>query len=141
MTSAFFVHRPLYPQTAAFSTVSEKTEPAAVRKTGGAGFVFVNNYQRRRTMRRHDNVRLSAGDVVFPPITVLPCEYFFVPFRMKLGEAELLSAAAERRDRAGGIPPPPVAREKTGPPKSTAQRAFWGEEEQRSERNLPLAAG
>lgn len=74
----------------------EETETlrTAVRTDGRAGFVFVNNYQRRRTMRRHDDVRLSAGDVVFPPITVLPGEYFFVPFRMKLGNTELLSAAA-----------------------------------------------
>ena len=66
----------------------------AVRSDGRAGFLFVNNYQRRRTMQRHDNVCFRAADVVFPAITVLPGEYFFLPFHMKLGDTELLSAAA-----------------------------------------------
>ncbi len=66
----------------------------AVRSDGKSGFLFINNYQRRRTMPRHDNVCLSAGDVDFPAINVLPDEYFFMPFNMKLGNTELLSAAA-----------------------------------------------
>ena len=45
-------------------------------------------------MKTHENVRLCASDVEFPEIAVLPGEYFFLPFHMKLGDAELLSAAA-----------------------------------------------
>lgn len=66
----------------------------AVRTDGRSGFLFINNYQRRRTMPRHENVRLKAGDVEFPAITIEPGEYFFLPFHMKLGDTELLSAAA-----------------------------------------------
>ena len=74
----------------------ENTEAlrTAVRTDGKSGFLFINNYQRRRTMKRHENVRLRAGDVAFPPITVEPGEYFFLPFHMKLGDAELICAAA-----------------------------------------------
>ena len=74
----------------------ENTEAlrTAVRTDGKSGFLFINNYQRRRTMKRHENVRLRAGDVAFPPITVEPGEYFFLPFHMKLGNTELVSAAA-----------------------------------------------
>lgn len=74
----------------------ENTEAlrTALRTDGHAGFLFINNYQRRRTMQPHPEVRLSAAGVDFPPVTVLPGEYFFWPFRMKLGDAELISAAA-----------------------------------------------
>ena len=74
----------------------ENTETlrTAVRTDGNSGFLFINNYQRRRKMQKHENVRLCAGDVLFPPIDVLPGEYFFLPFHMTLGEAELISAAA-----------------------------------------------
>ena len=66
----------------------------AMRTDGKSGFLFVNNYQRRRTTPRHENARLRAGDVEFPAITVDPGEYFFLPFHMKLGDRELVSAAA-----------------------------------------------
>ena len=66
----------------------------AVRTDGTSGFLFINNYQRRRQMKKHENVRLCAGDVRFSPIDILPGEYFFFPFHMKLGETELISAAA-----------------------------------------------
>ena len=66
----------------------------AVRTDGRAGFLFVNNYQRRRAMPCRKNVRLCAGDVSFPETDVAPGEYFFWPFHMKLGGAELIGAAA-----------------------------------------------
>lgn len=71
-----------------------QTLRTAVRTDGNAGFLFINNYQRRRTMPRHENVRLSAGDVDFPALTIAPGEYFFLPFHMQLGDTELVSAAA-----------------------------------------------
>ena len=71
-----------------------ETLRTAVRTDGRTGFLFINNYQRRRAMRRHENVLLRAGDVEFPVITIEPGEYFFLPFHMKLGNTELLSAVA-----------------------------------------------
>ncbi|MBR6941420.1 MAG: beta-galactosidase [Clostridia bacterium] len=66
----------------------------AVRTDEKRGFIFINNYQRRRNMKKHENVCLRAGDVSFEPIDILPGEYFFLPFHMMLGETELISAAA-----------------------------------------------
>lgn len=66
----------------------------AVRAKDGAGFLFINNYQRHRKMNRHDHLHFRIGDVVFPEFTVDPDEYFFLPFHMKLGEQELISALA-----------------------------------------------
>ena len=71
-----------------------QTLRTAVRTDGSAGFLFINNYQRRRTMARHEDVRLTAGDVAFPPLTVEPGEYLFLPFHMHLDGAELVSALA-----------------------------------------------
>ena len=90
----------LAPMDAVIPDVSprdpEDTETlrTAVRTDGRTGFLFINNYQRRRAMRRHENVLLRAGDVEFPVITIEPGEYFFLPFHMKLGNTELLSAVA-----------------------------------------------
>ncbi len=66
----------------------------AVRTDGKSGFLFINNYQRRRKMKKHENVCLCAGDVRFPPTDILPGEYLFFPFHMALGETELISAEA-----------------------------------------------
>ena len=71
-----------------------QTLRSAVRTDGRSGFIFINNYQRRRKMKKHENVRLCAGDVRFPPTDILPGEYFFFPFHMMLGETELISAQA-----------------------------------------------
>ncbi|MBQ6117711.1 MAG: hypothetical protein IJK98_00630, partial [Clostridia bacterium] len=84
----------LIPPDAPRDPEETATLRTAVRTDGRSGFLFINNYQRRRTMPTHENVRLRAGDVDFPAITVRPGEYFFLPFHMKLGNTELVSAAA-----------------------------------------------
>lgn len=62
------------------------------------GYVFFNNYQRRRTMAEHKHVILkgSCGEetVTFPAFDLQDKEYGFFPYRMKLGEAVLKSALA-----------------------------------------------
>lgn len=62
------------------------------------GYVFVNNYQRRQQMDRHENVVLegkTAGvPVRFPETDIEPGEYAFYPYNMRLGGAFLVSALA-----------------------------------------------
>ncbi len=62
------------------------------------GYVFFNNYQRRRTMAEHKHLILkgSCGEdtVTFPAFDLKDKEYGFFPYRMKLGEAVLKSALA-----------------------------------------------
>ncbi len=62
------------------------------------GYVFFNNYQRRRKMDSHKRVSLTglcgAGNVIFPPLDIEDGAYGFFPYRMKLGEAVLVSALA-----------------------------------------------
>ena len=82
------------PQNAPRDPEETGTLRTAVRTDGGSGFLFVNNYQRRRTVPEHKNVRLCAGDVGFPAFDVAPGEFFFLPFNMKLGGALLVSALA-----------------------------------------------
>ncbi len=71
------------------------------------GYVFVINYQRRRVMDAHPAVVLRGrcvNPVAFPATDVLPNEYFFLPYHMRLGGAVLESALATplcRLDGAG----------------------------------------
>lgn len=62
------------------------------------GFLFFNNYQRRREMPEHRDVELigkrEAGDVHFPAVTIASGQYGFFPYGMKLDEAVLKSALA-----------------------------------------------
>ena len=62
------------------------------------GYVFFNNYQRRRTMAEHKHLILkgSSGEdtVTFPAFDLKDKEYGFFPYWMKLGEAVLKSALA-----------------------------------------------
>lgn len=62
------------------------------------GYVFFNNYQRRRTMAEHKQVILKGNcgeeTVTFPVFDLKDKEYGFFPYRMKLGEAVLKSALA-----------------------------------------------
>lgn len=61
------------------------------------GYVFFNNYQRRRHMKTHENVRLEGkcqDTIEFPAITIASDTYGFFPYHMKLGNAELIRAAA-----------------------------------------------
>lgn len=62
------------------------------------GYVFFNNYQRRRTMDAHKNVvfqgLLREGEVTFPKVDIPSGAYGFFPYNMKLGDAVLISALA-----------------------------------------------
>ncbi len=66
----------------------------AVRAKENAGYLFINNYQRRRKLADHHHLHFHVGDVDFPEFDVLNGEYFFLPFHMKLGKQELISALA-----------------------------------------------
>lgn len=66
----------------------------SVRINANSGYVFVNNYQRRRKMAEHQDVVLKAGGVEFPPIEVKDRDYFFFPFNMPLGGAVIEYATA-----------------------------------------------
>lgn len=62
------------------------------------GFVFVNNYQRRRRMSEHKNVVLDAqsvgADVQFPTIDIADQDFFFLPFNMKVESGLLKTSLA-----------------------------------------------
>lgn len=61
------------------------------------GYVFFNNYQRKRHMDSHSGVRLTGrcrDTAVFHEIEIPSGAYGFFPYHMKLGEMELISAAA-----------------------------------------------
>jgi hypothetical protein len=73
----------------------------AVRSDGNSGFVFVNNYERLRSLPAKENVQfklnLPNGELVFPqkPTTIPADEFFFWPFNFSLGEAKLIYATAQ----------------------------------------------
>lgn len=62
------------------------------------GYVFFNNYQRRRTMDAHQGVIFkgltAAGEVEFPAVDIAGGTYGFFPYQMRLGSAVLVSALA-----------------------------------------------
>lgn len=62
------------------------------------GYIFVNNYQRRLTMDRHQDVvlegKIKDGSVYFPKTDIEAGEFEFFPYNMKLGDAVLESALA-----------------------------------------------
>lgn len=62
------------------------------------GYVFFNNYQRRRVMEPHEGVvfkgLLEDGEVLFPPVDLPSGVYGFFPYNMRLGEAVLTCALA-----------------------------------------------
>ncbi len=62
------------------------------------GYVFFNNYQRRRKMDAHNGIILTGicgqKKVTFPAIDIEDGEYGFFPYRMKLGKAVLKTALA-----------------------------------------------
>lgn len=65
---------------------------------GGAGYLFVNNYQRRRSLDAHRGVELAvparAGGTRFPPIDIEDGDFFFLPFNMKVGDATIETSLA-----------------------------------------------
>lgn len=72
---------------------------SAVRRKGNSGYLFVNNYQRRKQMADHQevtlNVRLPDGDISYEAQDIRNGDYFFYPFYLPVGEhAVLISASA-----------------------------------------------
>ncbi len=66
------------------------------RHNGTSGYIFVNNYQRRRKMAEHAATVLSVtldNEVIrFPEKNIYDGEYFFYPFNMPVGKAILKNA-------------------------------------------------
>lgn len=62
------------------------------------GYVFFNNYQRKRRMDAHNGVTLEGrckeAPVEFPKLDLLPGSYGFFPYHFREGDGELLSANA-----------------------------------------------
>lgn len=63
------------------------------------GFVFVNNFQRRKQMAAHRNAVLSSAEgsgagVQFPAVDVADGDFFFLPFNMKIGSGLLRTSLA-----------------------------------------------
>lgn len=62
------------------------------------GYLFYNNYQRRRKMADHDKVTLTGicqqGNVIFPETDIKDGDFGFFPYGMKLDDAILQSALA-----------------------------------------------
>ncbi len=69
----------------------------SIRHNGKEGYIFINNYQRKRIMKSHKNISIKA---VLPDETIEFCnlnvennDYFFFPFNMKIGENALIKKA------------------------------------------------
>lgn len=79
----------------------------SVRSDGRRGFLFVNNYQREEGLgpKRGVQFELELADEVLRvpryPVDVPAQAYFFWPFRMDLGGAELVYATAQPLGRVG----------------------------------------
>lgn len=79
----------------------------AVRHDDEHGYVFVNNYQRHRTMDAHKAVELEGitknGKVLFPEVDIESGEYFFYPYNMQINDAVLEYATATPFCTVNGI--------------------------------------
>ncbi|MBP5464889.1 MAG: beta-galactosidase, partial [Treponema sp.] len=67
------------------------------KSAGKPGFLFVNNFQRRRDMAEHDGVALEIpaelGGGRMPELDVCNGDFFFLPVNMRLGGAVLQASA------------------------------------------------
>jgi hypothetical protein len=64
-----------------------------------AGYLFVNNYQRRQEQKAHEGVAFTVPPsanggkpLSFPKIDIADGDYFFLPFNMEIGDAVLETA-------------------------------------------------
>ena len=66
----------------------------AYRTDGKKGYLFINNYVRHKELPEHKDVKLSLPDKSgnFPTFTVNSGEFFFIPFNMKFGNINVISA-------------------------------------------------
>lgn len=71
----------------------------SVRYGEKGGFLFLNNYQRRRKMTEKSDINIDVitktGNFQFRNITLPDGKYCFFPFNMRFGELKLLSATAQ----------------------------------------------
>jgi hypothetical protein len=73
----------------------------SVRSDGNTGYVFVNNYERLRSLPERKNVQfklnLPDGQLVFPrePVTIPADAFFFWPFNLDLDGAKLIYATTQ----------------------------------------------
>lgn len=60
------------------------------------GYVFVNNYQRRRVMAAHKGcvLKSDAAGVAFPAVDIADGDFFFLPFNMRLPGGMLKTSLA-----------------------------------------------
>ena len=102
---------PLFPDDAPTDPQDDSTLRWNVRSDGESGYVFVNNYQRLKELSPKEGVRftidLPEGSLQFPrqPITVPAGAAFFLPFHLKVRDAELIYATAQpvARIEADGV--------------------------------------
>ncbi len=70
----------------------------SVRRYKDSGYLFINNYQRRRVMADHLDVtlevELETGVIQYPKTDILDKDFYFYPFHMKIGKATLKTALA-----------------------------------------------
>lgn len=77
----------------------------AVRSDGTGGYVFVNNYQRLKTLSTKHDIRFTVsttdGELTFPqkPMTVVSGACYFMPFNIDLGGVRLTYATAQPMSR------------------------------------------
>lgn len=64
------------------------------RTDGKKGYVFINNYVRHQELPVHKNVKIPFPnkDGFFETLTINSGEFFFLPFNMKFGDINIISA-------------------------------------------------
>ncbi len=71
------------------------------RTDGKSGFIFVNNYQRLKSLSKKENITfdipIKDGGIRFPsdPITIKSGESFIMPYNMQIGNTKLIYAIAQ----------------------------------------------
>jgi hypothetical protein len=92
---------PYFPEDAPGNANDDATLRWSTRHNGKSGFVFVNNYQRLKELSLKKDIRftidLPGEKLSFPelPISVPAGAAFFLPFNMRMGEANLIYATAQ----------------------------------------------
>lgn len=70
----------------------------SVRRCEDRGYLFINNYQRRRVMADHIGVSLEVeledGVIQYPKTDIVDQDFYFYPFNMKVGNATIKTALA-----------------------------------------------
>lgn len=89
---------PTFPEDAPKTAADLDKLRVSVRKDGNSGYIFVNNYQRNYKMTDHletsFKVKLKGQTINYPKIDIKNQDYFFYPFHLKIGQADLIYATA-----------------------------------------------